>query len=180
MWYNQPKSMKLLELTYWTPNARPKWDPADSRPTEGYANLRSPVLNPTAISNRDWKLLEIAATHTKQTREVSSNRDKIAPPLNVKKVDGTRIATKEHAETSRGRRGRRQTPGCHGGINNSSTYRLDHLSLRPAYSFGHTRRALAALSAAVQISYPGMSSENDTTTSSNATAQNLSDASSSS
>src|ERR1700733_6837659 len=33
-----------------------------------------------SISNRDWKLLEIAVTQTKQTMEVQSNRDKIAPP----------------------------------------------------------------------------------------------------
>ena len=174
--------MILLELTYEAPNAYPKWEPVDARATKAYANLRSPVLKEGAISNRDWKLLEIAATPTKQNREVSSNRDKIAPPPNVKKVGGKPIATKEPGDTSPGRRGRRQSAGRqrHEGGDNFSTYPLDHLSVRPACSFGHNRPALAALSPPVQISYPGMSSENETTTSPNATAQNHSDASNSS
>src|ERR1700733_11338326 len=56
-----------------------RWATIGLRATEAYANLRSPVLNRKAISNRDWKLLETSATPTKQSSPPSSNRDKIAP-----------------------------------------------------------------------------------------------------
>jgi hypothetical protein len=40
------------------------------------ANLRSPVLDPGAVSNRDNKTGEMTATHRKQSSRVISNRDK--------------------------------------------------------------------------------------------------------
>src|ERR1700733_12216613 len=57
--------------------AHRRWAPIGSRATECYANLRSPVLNREAISNRYTKLLETPATLTKQSSPPSSNRYKL-------------------------------------------------------------------------------------------------------
>jgi hypothetical protein len=60
------------------------------------------VALPWAISNRDSKLLEIAVTYTKQTTEVLSNRDKIAPLTitdltNISPLNQTKIRAKSDA-----------------------------------------------------------------------------------
>src|ERR1700684_2912401 len=91
--------MIITELTRRSPLAYCRWAPIGTPPMDAYANLRSPVLKREAISNRDWKLLETPASQTKQSSPPISNRDKIAPPLNVKNAAGTRVATKEHGNT---------------------------------------------------------------------------------
>jgi len=79
--------MIIIELTRRRLPGYYQWAPIGFRATECYANLRSPVLNRKAISNRDWNLLETSATQTKQSPPPSSNRDKIAPSSRGDKRD---------------------------------------------------------------------------------------------
>jgi len=57
------------------------------------------------ISNRDWKLLEIAVSQTKRRTEVGSNRDKIAGHSEVKSQQKSQLKSRRQLGKRRRLRG---------------------------------------------------------------------------
>jgi hypothetical protein len=79
-WYNYPKIMIMLELTY---KAGLQWAPVDSRGIKPTQICGVQYSIPNRFLTETPKQLEIAVTHTKQNTEVISNRDTNTTPSNA-------------------------------------------------------------------------------------------------